>query len=73
MVTLIRKRVAAEPKTKHHLSVGVIDGDEALRLLRREDGLASASRPHFVLLDLNCVSAGANFYIHKRNESGTCV
>ena len=50
-VTLIREGLR-EAKTKHHLSVA-IDGDEAIRFLRREGGFASAPRPHLVLLDLN--------------------
>ena len=50
-VTLIREGLR-EAKTKHHLSVA-IDGDEAIRFLRREGRFASAPRPHLVLLDLN--------------------
>ena len=72
MVTLIRKGLR-QAKTKQHLSVGVIDGNEALRLLRREDGLASAPRPHVVLLDLNCVSAARIFTFTNGTNWQMCM
>ncbi len=41
-----------EGKLRNRLSV-VVDGEQALAFLRREDGYADAPRPDLILLDLN--------------------